>query len=280
MKAMSIDNLRVESMDKVCDQEKAGQRRLSLLVTTILFILIFVFGHSSDSQAETSTNLKIIVYGSTGRVGSRIVTEALSRGHSVTAVSRDSARVVQSHDNLLPVRGDILDRESVDELILDHDVVVISVRGRVGNSRDPEQTVQRVGAEVLVDAMRAIGDEAPRIIYVGGAGSLYVEPGVVYADSIPRIARLMMPRSVRQEIGGHLLTLDYLRGVEDVRWTYVSPPIKFGPGERTGVYRVGGDQMLMDEDGRSSISMEDFSVALIDEAENGEFIGQRFSVAY
>ena len=91
---------------------------------------------------------------------------------------------------------------------------------------------------------------------------------------------MMMPRSLRQEIGGHVLTLQYLRTVDDVRWTYISPAKKFGPGERTGLYRIGGDQMLKDANGKSVISMEDFAVALIDEAENSRHVRARFSVAY
>ena len=89
-----------------------------------------------------------------------------------------------------------------------------------------------------------------------------------------------MPRSMRQEISGHVLTLAYLREIDDVAWTYISPPKDFSPGERTGEFRIGGDQMLVDEDGRSRISMEDFAVALLDEAETGNFVGRRFSVAY
>jgi len=246
----------------------------------LLVALILGVGSSAQGQGDTAASLKIIVYGSTGRVGSRVITEALSRGHQVTAVSRDATRITQRHDNLSVVQGELLDSNSVADLVAGQDLVVVSVRGSVGDSRDPEQSVQRVAAEVIVDVLRGMEEGAPRLLYVGGAGSLEVEPGVLYADSIPRIARMMMPRSVRQEIAGHVLTLEYLRAVEDVRWTYISPPKDFGPGERTGSYRVGGDQMLEDEDGESAISMEDFSIALIDEAENPQHERTRFTVAY
>ena len=250
------------------------------LVVLIFLALLAAGSIASYETKTTSLGLKIIVYGSTGRVGSRVVNEALSRGHKVTAVSRDPARVRQQHENLAIVQGDILDRKSVGELVLGQDVIVVSVRGSADKSKDPEKAIHRVAAELLVGVLRDLGEHAPRLIYVGGAGSLEVKPGVLYADSIPGVVRMMMPRSLRQEIGGHVLTLQYLRTVDDVRWTYISPAKKFGPGERTGNYRIGGDQMLKDENGKSMISMEDFAVALIDEAENSRQVGARFSVAY
>lgn len=250
------------------------------LLATLCCALSLAVGLAFPVRADSAAGLDIIVYGASGRVGSRVVTEALNRGHRVTAVSRDPERITTSHDNLSKVRGDILDIDSVESLIAGHDVVVVSVRGMSDDSKDPAKTVQRVGAEVLVEAMRSLGEGAPRMIYVGGAGSLEVAPGVLYADTIPRIAKLFMPRSAELEIQGHVLTLKYLRTVDDVAWTYISPPKRFGPGERTGHYRIGGDQMLIDENGRSAISMEDFAIAVVDEAESGRHVGQRFSVAY
>lgn len=244
------------------------------LVLTILF-----FSHvlAPDTQAQQSISLKFIVYGATGNVGSRVIAEALNRGHEVTAVSRNPDRIKQRHDKLSAVKGDLLIPESVAELVPGHDVIVVSVRGSADGSSDPERAIQRVAADVLVNVLRETGDSAPRLIYVGGAGSLEIKPGVLYADSIPKI---MLSKSIEQEIYGHVLTLDYLRTVDDVRWTYISPAKKFKPGNRTGSYRIGGDQMLEDNKGKSRISMEDFAIALVDEAEKAQYVGQRFSVAY
>jgi uncharacterized protein len=249
-----------------------------MAVTSLSLTVTGLF--ASDEIAERSVRLKIIVYGSTGRVGSRVVSEALNRGHQVAAVSRDPSRVKQQHPNLTAVQGDILDKESVGELVAGQDVIVVSVRGSADNTKDPNKAVQRVAAELLVAILRDMGERAPRLIYVGGAGSLEVEPGVLYQDSIPRIARMIMPRSLRQEISGQVLTLEYLRTVDDVSWTYISPARKFEPGKRTGIFRIGGNQMLEDANGKSMISMEDFSVALIDEAESSCHVRTRFSVAY
>ena len=253
---------------------------LRLQVVTLIAVFLASATFASEQVTSESASLKLIVYGATGRVGSRVVNEALNRGHRVIAVSRDPARVKQKHENLSALQGNVLDPESVAALVNGQDVVVVSVRGSIDKSRNPEKTVHRMAVTVVVGVLRDMGESAPRLIFVGGAGSLEVKPGVLYADNIPWLMRMVMPRSLRQEIDGHVLTLEYLRSVDDVRWTYISPAKKFGPGERTGVYRIGGDQMLEDEKGRSIISMEDFSVALIDEAENAQFVGKRFSVAY
>jgi uncharacterized protein len=255
------------------DRNRISSRLLDAVVLLSAFMAV---GFISDAYPASSDGLKIMVYGATGRVGSRVVNEALQRDHNVTAVSRDPGQIKQQHAGLSTAKGDILDRESVAELISKQDVVVVSVRGSVGGSKAPEDTVHRMAADILVGVLRNMGDSAPRLIYVGGAGSLEVEPGVLYADNLPRF----MPRFIRQEIEGHLLTLEFLRTADDVKWTYISPARKFKPGKRTGVYRIGGDQMLLDKKGKSKISMEDFAVALIDEAENPAHIGKRFSVAY
>jgi hypothetical protein len=228
--------------------------------------------------AQAADRLDIIVYGASGRVGSRVVDEALQRGHQVTAVSRDPSGIERRHAKLVAVKGDVLDPASVAALVAGQDVVVVAVRGSVGGSEKPEDTVHRRAVEVIVGVLREQGDNAPRLIFVGGAGSLEVEPGVTYWESLSSFSKTFIPDFLLQEIQGHLLVLDYLRQVDDVRWTYLSPPRTFKPGERSGNYRTGGDTMLEDARGNSAISMEDYAVALVDEAENGAFIGQRFTV--
>jgi uncharacterized protein len=257
-----------------------GSAKSQRIFAVALLVALANVSLASDEIVATSIGLKIIVYGSTGRVGSRVVEEALNRGHEVTAVARDPADVKQQHKNLSIVQGDLLKTNSIADLISDHDVIVVSVRGSADQSHDADKAIQLVAAELIVGVLRNMGGSSPRLIYVGGAGSLEVKPGVLYADSLPRVMRMIMPSGLRQEIKGQVLTLEYLRTVNDVRWTYISPAKKFEPGERTGKYRIGGDQMLKDENGKSAISMEDFSVALIDEVENSAHQRMRFSVAY
>ena len=242
------------------------------LISLIVLMLIY-----SISGAEDSASLKILVYGATGKVGTHVVDEASQRGHIVTAVSRDPSRIKQQHQNLSAVAGDLLDSDSIASLVVDQDVVVISVRGIIGNSKNPEDTIQRIAVEKVVKVLREIGDDAPRLIHVGGSGTLEVEPGVLYADKIPK---LFVPKFLELEIQGQVLALEYLRAVTDVKWSYATPAKNFTNAERTGVFRIGGDKLLEDERGKSRISRADFAVALVDEAEAAAYIRKRFSVAY
>lgn len=224
-----------------------------------------------------SVDLKILVYGASGKVGSHVVEEALNRGHRVTAVSRDPSKIARVHEGLSVVRGDVLDPASVAGLVEGHDIVIVSVRGIAGNSKNPADAVPFLAAQNVVDALRAMAPGASRLIHVGGAGSLEVAPGVLLADRLPK---LFMPKSLELEIAGQILTLEHLRNVGDVNWTYATPPRSFTPGKRTGEFRIGGDQLMEDAKGKSRISRADFAVALIDEAESAAYILQRFSVAY
>jgi putative NADH-flavin reductase len=239
--------------------------------------LALLAGSGHTAEEGGSHSLRILVYGATGKIGSLVVDEALHRGHSVTAVSRNPSRITQQHENLSAVAGDLLDSDSIASLANDQDVIIISVRGIVGKSKKPENAIQRIAVEKVVNVLRAIGDDAPRLIHVGGAGSLEVKPGVLYADKIPKV---FLPKSLELEIAGQVLALEYLRTVTDVGWSYATPAKNFTNGKRTGTFQIGGDQLLEDARGKSRISRADFAVALIDEAENAEHVKQRFSVAY
>ena len=239
---------------------------------------MFLFlGHVYATEKSELERLKILVYGATGKIGTHVVEEALDRSHIVTAVSRDPAKITKTHDNLTAVQGDILDSESIARLVAGQDVVIVSVRGVAHKSKDPNDAIQRIAVEKLVDTFRELGDDAPRLIHVGGAGSLEVEPGTLYADRLPKV---FIPKSLELEIAGQILALEYLRTVKDVNWTYATPPKNFTNGKRTGVFQIGGDQVLEDSRGRSRVSRADFAVALIDEAESNEHAMRRFSVAY
>jgi putative NADH-flavin reductase len=243
----------------------------------ILIILIFSLFNSGLASAEESAGLRILVYGATGKVGKYVVNEALARGHSVTAVSRDPSQVQQQHQNLSAVAGDLLDSESIASLVVDKDVIIISVRGIIGKDKKPENALQRIAVENVVNVLRTAGEDATRLIHVGGSGTLEVEPGVLWADKIPKA---FVPKKLELEIQGQVLALEYLRTVTDVKWSYATPAKNFTNAERTGVFRIGGDALLEDERGKSRISRADFAVALVDEAERAEHVQQRFSVAY
>jgi putative NADH-flavin reductase len=242
------------------------------IFSAMLFVAMPGFSAEQGLQS-----LNILVYGATGKVGTHVVTEALQRGHIVSAVSRDPSRISQRHENLSAVQGDLLDAESITGLVAGQDVIIVSVRGIVGKSKQPENAIQRIAVEKIVNVLRELGDAAPRLIHVGGSGTLEVRPGVLYADKIPKI---FLPKSLELEIQGQVLALEYLRTVTDAEWSYATPAKNFTNDPRTGVFRIGGDAVLEDERGKSRISRADFAVALVDEAENAAHVRKRFSVAY
>lgn len=243
------------------------------LATTFLVLMASALAAVSGRAEE----IDILVYGATGKIGSLVVDEALMRGHHVTAVSRDPGQIEKRAENLTVVRGDLLDDDSLRSLAEGQDVVIVSVRGIIGDSKTADNALQLIAVQRLVPVYRSLGDRAPRLIHVGGAGSLEVESGELYADRLPR---LFLPKRLEAEIDGQVRALEFLRGVSNVDWTYATPPKNFTNGERSGEYRIGGDRMLEDNRGRSRISRADFAVALVDEAESGAHTGQRFSVAY
>jgi hypothetical protein len=242
-----------------------------------VFAALFIVAIPGFSAEEDKQSLNILVYGATGKVGTHVVTEALQRGHIVSAVSRDPSRISQRHENLSAVQGDLLDSESIVNLSAGQDVIIVSVRGMIGKSKNPENAIQRIAVEKIVNVLREMGDDAPRLIHVGGSGTLEVKPGVLYADKIPKI---FLPKSLELEIQGQVLALEYLRTVTDAEWSYATPAKNFTNNPRTGVFRIGGDAVLEDERGKSRISRADFAVALVDEAENAAHVRKRFSVAY
>ena len=231
----------------------------------------------TSGAAHAGEALDIVIFGATGEVGSHVVREALDRGHRVTAVSRRPEQFEMRHDNLAVIKGDLLDSASIAEAVTGQDVVVLSVRGVIGDSGTAESALQFIAAENLVDVLFRMGDDAPRLLHVGGSGSLEVEPGVLFAEKLPKI---LLPGNLETEILGQILALEFYRKVDDVNWTYVTPPMNFTNGPRTGVFRIGGDRALEDDRGRCRLSRADFAVALIDEAEQAKYPRRRISVAY
>jgi len=213
--------------------------------------------------------VKIAVIGITGRIGSRIAQEALSRGHEVTGVARDPPKVTLTHPKLRVIKGDALDPASVAAAVAGHDVAV----GAIGP--DPQKGV----GTLLTDAARALIDgvkraHVRRLLIVGGAGSLEVAPGVLLMDS-PQF-----PADWKPIAKAHADALDVYRKEKSLEWTYLSPAAMIEPGTRTGAYRTGDDKLLSDAHGNSRISMEDFAVAILEEVEKPRHVRKRFTVAY
>ncbi|MCK7625329.1 NAD(P)H-binding protein [Streptomyces sp. RS10V-4] len=214
---------------------------------------------------------KIALFGATGTIGSRILGEALRRGHQVTAVVRDPAKLTASDPNLTVVTGDVLDPESVAEVAKGQDVVVSAVGG--GDGPGHIATI-RPAADALVAGLRLLGAGAPRLIAVGGAGSLRKPDGTQVWDAEG------LPVPLLQIMHAHGDALDFYRTVSDIRWTNLSPAASIAPGERTGTYRTALEDLVVADDGSSRISAEDYAVAVLDEIEQPRHIGERFTVGY
>lgn len=233
--------------------------------------------------------MHIGVIGATGTIGSRVVSEALGRGHVVTAFSRDASAIQEDRANITWASVDVLDAASVTAVLPGLDVLISGYQP--GNAaRDLADTVARSIADPTVYARAATAlltalttQPRTRLIVIGGAGSLEVEPGRVTADSEELIHASLdeigIPREYAAAVRGHRDALNVLR-LSNRLWTYFSPAENIAPGERTGRYRVGGDQPVLDADGHSRISVEDAAVALVDEVELPRFVQRRFTVGY
>ncbi|MFE2870378.1 NAD(P)-dependent oxidoreductase [Embleya sp. NPDC059259] len=213
--------------------------------------------------------MRITVFGAAGNVGSRVVSEALSRGHEVTAVVRDAARFPELHPEAEARVGDAARIEDVAALSTGRDLVISATRPAHGNEQALADT-----AEALLAGLAGTG---VRLLTVGGAGSLTVPgTGDTMAVDDPRF----VPTAWRGIALACNAQLDVFRTDTEVDWTYLSPPAHLEPGTRTGSFRLGTDELLVDPDGVSAISMEDLAVALIDEAEQPRHHRARFTVAY
>jgi uncharacterized protein len=218
---------------------------------------------------------EIALYGATGMIGQRILNEALARGHKVTAIVRDITKAPQKRPHLELKVGDILKPESVAAGIAGSTVVVSSYGPRGG---DPKEALTAVRS--LMEGIAAAKDTTGkpiRLIVVGGAASLEVAPGVALLDT-PNFPAAWKPvASAYREVLGILRTEAAAAGLD---WTYFSPAAFIQPGERTGKFRLGTDQLVVDSKGESRISAEDYAVALVDEIEKSQFVGRRFTAAY
>lgn len=203
--------------------------------------------------------MKIAVVGASGNAGSRITAELARRGHTVTAIARHPEKIA-----LLPgvtaKRGDVMDQAALAQLLAGHDAAISSVHF---TASDPAKLI---GA--------AKDSRVGRYLVVGGAGSLEVAPGVAL------VTTPTFPVAYKAEAEKGAAFLDLLGREKELNWTFLSPSVLFVAGERTGKFRLGTDQLLTAADGKSSISFEDYAVALADEIERPAHIRKRFTVGY
>ncbi len=217
--------------------------------------------------------MKIALIGASGFVGSHVLTEALSRGHSVTAIVRHPEKITIQDPLLTVKKGDVLQEDEVAKLVAGHDVVISAYNPGWHNPRIYDEFLQ--GAQAIQQGVKKAG--VGRLLVVGGAGSLEIAPGVQLVDS-PDFPAEWKP--------GALAARDYLnilKNEKELDWTFLSPAIIMHPGVktgRTGQYRTGSDQPVFNADKVSTVSVEDLSVALLDEAANQAFSRKRFTIGY
>ena len=203
--------------------------------------------------------MKIALVGSTGNIGSRILSEALGRKHLVIGITRDPEKLV-ARDGLTVRKANTHDAKGLAEALRGSDAVIVAVKWTENDIAE------------VIEAIRASG--VKRALFVVGAGSLLRDDGRLHYDHmVEKGPPLPGPKAA-------MLALDVMRKLDDLDWTAISPSADIQPGERTGVFRLGLDHLIQDAEGRSRISREDFAIAILDEMEKPQHIRRRFTAGY
>lgn len=213
--------------------------------------------------------MKLALIGATGFVGSKVLTEALHRGHQVTALSRHPEKL-PAHPHLASKKVDAYDAGQVATAVAHHDAVISAFNP--GWSNPDIYNLHVNGSRAIQAGVKQAG--VKRLLVVGGAGSLEVAPGVQLVDT-PEF-----PAQWKQGALGAREALNLLKQETALDWTFVSPAVFLEPGQRTGKFRLGGDQVLMTPQGPGKLSVEDLAVAILDELEKPQHLRRRFTAAY
>ncbi len=208
--------------------------------------------------------MKVVLFGASGMIGSRVLQELVRRGHAVTAVARRPEKIAAQ--GAAAVKGDVSDATGVAAIAKGADAVVSAY---APPQDDPRSVV--LATRALLSGLAAAG--VKRVIVVGGAGSLEVAPGVQLVDA-PNF-----PASWKGIAIAHRDVIPVLKE-SNLDWSYFSPAAFIQPGERTGKFRLGGTSLVSDAKGESRISAEDYAVALVDELEQSKHVRQQFTVGY
>lgn len=217
---------------------------------------------------------KVVLIGASGFVGNAILNELLERGHKVTAVVRHPEKVKAENPRLSVVGMDVEDSVRLTDVCKGHDAVISAYNPGWGNPDMYEDTL-RVYPEIL-KAVKASG--TGRLLIVGGAGSLFVKPGVRLVDT-GTLPEAWLP-GVKSLAKFYLETLAH---EQELDWVFFSPAANLGnlqPGVRTGKFRLGKDDLIVDEKGDSFISVEDYAMAMVDELEQENHHKERFTIGY
>ena len=213
--------------------------------------------------------MKLALIGASGFVGAAVLQEALGRGHQVTGIVRNPAKLPQ-HAALNAVAGDAYNAEALAAHFKGHDAVIHAFNPGWGTADIRERFIQ--GSQAIIAASKQANVQ--RLLVVGGAGSLYVAPGLQLIDTPD------FPAEYKEGAEGARQALNLLKSETTLAWSFISPPALLQPGARSGQFRIGGDQLLMNGDAPAQISVADLAVAIIDEMEHPHHLRQRFTVGY
>jgi uncharacterized protein len=215
-------------------------------------------------------HMKIALIGASGYVGSAVLDELLRRGHPVTALARHPEKLA-ARQGLTVVKADVLDSAQVAHAVAGHDAVVSAYNPGWKEADLHDLFLQ--GTQAILDGVKQAG--VKRVLVVGGAGSLYIAPGLQLVDT-PEF-----PAEWKQGALAAREALNRIRQENTLDWTFLSPAVNLIPGERRGNFRIGGDQVMKDAKGElGTVTVGDLAVAIGDEMETPRHVKQRFTVAY
>jgi hypothetical protein len=214
---------------------------------------------------------KIILVGASGFIGSAILAEALDRGHHVTGVVRHPEKITLTHKNLVIKKADIFNTEIFTEICKGADAVISSYNPGWTNPKIAEETAE--GYKSIIQSVRK--SSVKRLLVVGGAGSLFVSPGKRLMDT-GAIPESYLP-AVKALANVYMVDL---AAEKEIDWVFFSPAGNIHPGTRTGKFRLGKDDMILNQAGESDISSQDYAVAMIDELEKPAHHHERFTIGY
>ena len=214
---------------------------------------------------------KVALIGASGFVGTAILKELLSRGHEVTAVVRNPEKVSVKSEKLNIVKADVSDVNALSDALKGNDAVISAYNPGWTNPNIYEETLKNY--PLILKAVKQAG--LKRLLIVGGAGTLFCAPGLRVVDSGAIPAEIMGGVKSLGEF-----YLNTLMNEKDLDWVFFSPAGSLEPGERTGKFRLGKDDLIVDENGKSHISVEDYAVAMVDELEKESHHYERFTIGY
>lgn len=214
---------------------------------------------------------KVVIIGASGFVGSAILNEALSRGYQVRAIVRNPEKVTVANPNLKVIKADIIDENNLVDLLCGEGNVISAYNPGWANPNIYDETLK--GYPAILNASKRAG--VKRLLIVGGAGTLFVAPNLRVVDSGAIPAEIMGGVKSLGEF-----YLNTLMNEKEIDWIFFSPAGNIAPGERTGKYHLGKDDLIVDAQGASNISVEDYAKAMVDELEIPKHHRERFTIGY